>query len=413
MRPLTFIFATLTALPAVADEGFPRLEIHGLIDIRAVQTDDQPGWRDNGLGKTRFGGKRGDGDRLTGGLGEASLLLRPQFGWDSGGHLHLKFEKDQKSTVDIVEAFATYRPASTSPWRFSLKAGSFFPPVSLENVDIAWQSPYTISWSAINSWIGEEVRSTGAEFNGRYRYDGGGVTIGGALFAGNDPAGTILHQRGWALHDRTTALFDNIPLPATTADFRNRGDIEPFKEIDDTPGLYLTLRADDEDLGGEFLLTAYDNFADEGATRRGRGAWRTRFISSGFSYFLPFDIEMLTQFMHGDTERQAPTGNILDASFTAAYLLLSGFVDEDELHRLSLRYDWFRVDDQNIRPGSGTPIDEIGNAWTFAYTYRPDEHHRISLEFLSVASTRAARLTTGVSARQRDNTIQTSYRFTF
>lgn len=403
----------IAGMPAIAEENFPQLDVHGLIDLRAVQTDDQPGWLDRGLGKTRFGGKRGDDDRLTGGLGEASLILRPQFYWGVGGHLHLKVDKDQAAPVDIVEGFATYRPVSTSPWQFSVKAGAFFPPISLENTDVAWQSPYTISWSAINSWIGEEVRSTGAEIGTRYRYDGGNLTVGGALFAGNDPAGTILHERGWAMHDRTTALFDNIPQPATNASFQNRGDLEPFREIDDTPGLYLFFRGDDSDLGGEFLFTAYDNLADEAATRRGRGAWRTRFVSGGFSYFLPYGIELLSQVMYGDTERQTPAGVSLDASFTAAYLLLSGFLDEDEAHQLSLRYDWFRVDDQNIAPGSGTPIDEIGNGWTFAYSYRPDDHNRLSFEVLSVESKRSARLVTGFSSEQRDTTIQTSYRFSF
>ena len=47
------------------------------------------------------------------------------------------------------------------------------------------------------------------------------------------------------------------------------------------------------------------------------------------------------------------------------------------------------------------------------YSYRPTEHHRLSFEVLSVESRRSARETTGVSAKQRDTTIQTSYRFTF
>ena len=412
MRYPAVIGCLVAAFPALADEGFPRLDIHGLIDLRAVYTDDQTGRLDRGLGKTRFGGKRGDDSRTTGALGEASLILRPRFTWSTAGHLHVKADKDQKSPLDIVEGYATYRPVSTSAWRFSGKVGAFFPPVSLENIGVAWQSPYTISWSAINSWIGEEIRSTGAEISARYRYDGGGVTLGGALFAGNDPAGTILHQRGWALHDRHTGLFDAIPLPSTTADFEVRGDIEPFKEIDDTPGLYLFARGTNDDLGAEFLLTAYDNFADEAATRRGRGAWRTRFLAAGFGYFLPYDIELLSQVMYGDTERLTTGGVTLDASFAAAYMLVSGFIDADEAHQLSLRYDWFKTDDGNVLPNR-TPVDEIGNAWTLAYSYRPSEQHRLSFELLSVESRRSARVATGVSAKQRDTTFQTSYRFTF
>ena len=412
MRKAAAFCCLFFAFPAFAGEEFPSLKIHGLLDLRVAHTDEQIGWLDRGLGKTRFGGKRGEGHRTTGSLGEASVVLRPRFSWHAAGHLHIKADKDQKSPLDIVEGFLSYRPVSTSAWQFSAKIGAFFPPGSLKNIDVAWQSPYAISWSAINSWIGEEVRATGAEIAARHRYEGGGVSFGGALFGGNDPAGTILHQRGWALHDRHTGMFDAIPLPSTTANFEVRGDIEPFKEIDDTPGFYLFARGEDEDIGGEFLITAYDNLADEAATRRGRGAWRTRFLSAGVGYFLPYDIEFLSQVMYGDTERLTPGGIRLDATFVAAYLMMSRFVDADEKHQLSLRYDWFKTDDENILPNR-TPVDEVGDAWTFAYSYRPTEDHRLSFEILSVKSRRSARVATAVSAKQRDTTLQTSYRFSF
>ena len=44
-----------------------------------------------------------------------------------------------------------------------MKAGAFFPTISLENDDIGWTSPYTLSASAINTWIGEELRTIGTE----------------------------------------------------------------------------------------------------------------------------------------------------------------------------------------------------------------------------------------------------------
>lgn len=403
----------LTAAPSLADDGPPRVDFHGLIDLRAVQTDEQTGWLDRGLGKSRFGGKRGEGDRMTGGLGEASLIVRPRFTWEIAGHLHLKIDKDQKSPIDVVEAFATWRPVSTSAWQFRARAGAFFPPVSMENIDTAWQSPYTITWSAINSWIGEEVRASGTEISGRYRYDGGELTLGGALFGGNDPAGTILHDRGWALHDRATGLFDALPKAATTANFRDQGDLEPFREVDGTPGLYLFLRAADDDIGGEFLLTVYDNFADETESRKGHSAWRTRFVSAGASYFLPGDIELIAQVMYGDTERGPPPAAILKDTFSATYLMLSGFADESERHRLSLRYDWFRVDDRNAVSGGRISFDEIGNAWTAAYSFTPDETHRLSFEVTSVSSRRSRRALTGEPAAQRDTVFQTSYRYSF
>ncbi|MFT6583125.1 MAG: hypothetical protein ACKVKG_20340 [Alphaproteobacteria bacterium] len=113
--------------------------------------------------------------------------------------------------------------------------------------------------------------------------------------------------------------------------------------------------------------------------------------------------------MIGETERRAPSGVRLDDSFATAYLMLSGFVDADEKHRLSVRHDRFQVKD---RIGAGLRR-ESGDAWTVAYSYRPDEHHRLSVEVLSVDSNRPARQATGVSADQRDTTLQAIYRFAF
>ena len=306
-----------------ADGDVP-VTVDGLVDFRAVQTDSEVGFFDGGRGKTRFGGSRRSGSRFTGGFGEIAATIHGQFGSEINAFVHLKHDGDQRVPVDAVEIYGRYRPVSTSAWRLSGKTGALFPPVSMENIDTVWQSPYTVTWSAINSWIGEEVRS----------------------------------------------------------------------------------------LGGEFLLAAYDKFADEAATRRGRGACRTRFLSAGFGYFLPYDIELLSQVMYGDTERLTPDGVRLDASFAAAYLLASRFIDTTEKHQLSIRYDWFKTDDENILPNR-TPVDEVGDAWTLAYSYRPTEDHRLSYEILTVKSRRSARVNTGVSAKQRDTTFQTSYRFTF
>ncbi|MBL4721826.1 MAG: hypothetical protein JKY20_11945 [Alphaproteobacteria bacterium] len=290
-----------------------------------------------------------------------------------------------------------------------MKVGAFFPPVSLENTDIAWQSPYTITWSAMNSWIGEDIRAMGGELTSKYRYDGGDVAVGGAVFLGGDLSGTILNDRGWSMHDRATGLFDRVTKPANSSAFQPRGDITPFKELDNSPGAYVFVRGEDENIGGEFLITAFDNFTDESATSRGRGAWRTRFLSGGVGYFLPFDVELIAQALIGETERRAPSGLRLDDSFAAGFLMLSVFADEDEKHRLSLRHDRFRVND---RIGAGVRR-ERGSAWTAAYSYRPDDYHRLSVELLSIDSTRPSREATGVSADQRDTTLQTSYRFSF
>lgn len=157
-------------------------------------------------------------------------------------------------------------------------------------------------------------------------------------------------------------------------------------------------------------MTLYDNLADDASTRRGYPAWRTRFAAAGFVYDLPRGVELLSQFMYGDTRRQLTGVNEFDVVYAAAYVMLSGFVDEDESHRLSLRHDRFGIDD---RDAFARNSNEIGDAWTAAYSYRPDDAHRLTFELLTVRSKRASRLATGVSAAQRDTTLQASYRFTF
>src|SRR5262249_60757069 len=79
---------------------------------------------------------------------------------------------------------------------WSVKAGAFFPTISLENDDIGWTSPYTLTPSAINTWIGEELRTIGGEGNLRWRTpDLRTITFTASLFRGNDPARRLMARR--------------------------------------------------------------------------------------------------------------------------------------------------------------------------------------------------------------------------
>ena len=61
------------------------------------------------------------------------------------------------------------------------------------------------------------IRPIGAEWSMRRRfgYAGSPHELGAfaAPFYGNDPGGTLLFWRGWALHDRQTRLNDRLPMP--------------------------------------------------------------------------------------------------------------------------------------------------------------------------------------------------------
>lgn len=403
--------------------GAVNLEVKGLVDFRAVRTDDAIGWLDGGQGKTRYGGSREGGRRTTGAIGEASAIIDGQFGSNTSAYLHLKHDREQSVPIDVVEGFVQFRPVSTSAWRFNAKVGAFFPPVSMENVGLAWQSPYTITWSAINSWVGEEVRSLGGELAAEYRYQGGRVELGGSLYAGNDPTGTILSKRGWALHDRATTLADDIPMPAQNAGLGQGGKIELIEEIDDRPGYYLFARASDEDIGGELLLTYYDNNADDAATRNGQDAWLTRFAAAGTRYSVPLPVdledamglEFLAQGMTGVTKRTNGPGDAgkIDVRFHSVYAMLSAEFGDRLPQRFSVRWDGFSTEDR--RPLQGGPLiyDESGQALTVSYSMFPWDGHRFTAEMVTVESDRPARDGAGDDRTERETNFILNYRFSF
>src|ERR1700753_3075273 len=111
----------------------------------------------------------------------------------------LRAEPQTPSVVDALEAYLRYAPAADGNLSWSVKAGAFFPTISLENDDLGWASPYTLTPSAINSWIGEELRTIGSEGIMKVRTENAGtLSFTGALFCCNDPAGILLADRGWA-----------------------------------------------------------------------------------------------------------------------------------------------------------------------------------------------------------------------
>jgi hypothetical protein len=84
-----------------------------------------------------------------------------------------------------------------------------------------------MSPSAINTWIGEELRTFGAEYDldwlGRQRGHDWTLSTGAAVFGWNEAAGQLMSERGWAIHDRQTTVFGkfgNASLLAPVGDER-------------------------------------------------------------------------------------------------------------------------------------------------------------------------------------------------
>ena len=207
---LTLGILASTTVPATADDRF---KFNLVIEGRLVTTPVGVSFLDSGLGKTRYGQKPRAVEAT---LSQAAFLGRFEARPDLTLRVHgnVDAEHNFKRRVDLVEALVRYNPAIGDTVSLDFRAGLFFPTVSLENTDAAWLSPYTTTFSAINSWIGEEVRNLGVEVGPSIRINEAQWRVFGSFARGNDPNGTLLAWRGFSLHDRVSGLGDRLPLPA-------------------------------------------------------------------------------------------------------------------------------------------------------------------------------------------------------
>ena len=143
-RAARLVFALLAwALAGTAHAQ--SFHVQGYLDLRAGGSDaEDDSWLDGGLGKTRFG----NGDR--GMTGAGALAADWQLAPSLLASAEAQYEPAARRPLDLIDAWLRWRPVSTTPWRWSAKAGMFFPPVSLENDGIGWTSTWTLTPSAIN-----------------------------------------------------------------------------------------------------------------------------------------------------------------------------------------------------------------------------------------------------------------------
>lgn len=379
----------------------------GYLDLRFAVPATQQDWNDGGLGKTRFGGHS---DASVSGALAGAFQFTPSL----LASATLQLQSDQRRPLDVLDATFRWRPVSTTAWRWSAKAGVFFPPVSLENDAIGWTSPWTLSPSAINSWVGEELRSTGIELRLEHRGDAATWSALASAFGRNDPAGDLLASRGWALGDLTSGLNARVREPdAYAAQARASPPVlfAPFLEIDHRIGWYASVARDGMD-GSRLALLRYDNRGDPQAWTAVAGrrlfAWHTRFWSLVGKVQVG-DVELLAQVMDGSTAFEPQPGLYLDSRFSAGYLL-AGW-NPGGAWQPALRVDWFRI--RQLPDTLAAPLSEHGNALVAALNWRPREDWRITGEVLRINSTRQQRLLEGVAAQQVDLQLQLSLRYFF
>jgi len=388
--------AVLASVAAAAEDD--RHQVRVEIDAGHVAAHSEIGsWLHDGLGKLRYS----EDDN---GLNAARVFLeyRGRIAPTLSTTIVADYVDDASAGLDLNEAYLEWRPIPKSSNQHKVRAGAFYPPLSLENTEAGWHSPFTYSYSAIDTWLGEEIRPFGVEWSMRRRLGAAGspqeLRVFAAGFYGNDPAGTLLWWRGWSIHDRQTRLNDKLPLtplPVWNAQgvivaYREQS-VEPFEEIDHAPGAYAGI---EWRYARRVLLqlARYDNRADPNAFSNGQWGWHTAFTQLGVQLSLPWDLGLLAQWVEGETgwiaggrsDGKLAFGatHVVDG-FGSKYLLLTRAVRTH--HRFSVRYDEFAVGREQGPPP--TDSDE-GHAWTFAYRY--DRSARLSggVEWLRMESRR-------------------------
>ena len=344
------------------------------VDLGQTSGKVREPWIEGGVGKF--------GDTADEGFLQGYLELKHRI--NDVTHLEIVGELSDTSRqpwVGVTEAFLQWRPVPTSRYRWQAKVGMFYPPVSLENDNDGWRSRHTRSFSAINSWIGEEVRTLGTQFSVEWRpwqMHSGRLQLGGALFMGNDPAGTLLAWRGWSSHAQQSRWADDLPLQALPQFQQGRffADqnpyVEPFKEIDNRPGFYAFAQWR---LPRRLVVKAmhYDNLAKPTALEGGQYAWQTRFDALGVRTEVA-GFELISQWMKGSTlmgSRWEATAN-----FRSVFALVAKQFGE---HRIALRYE-----DSLVRQFDNTPQDnndETTDGLTVSYGWQINSHWQLQAEW--------------------------------
>jgi hypothetical protein len=410
-----YVFACAAVLTWV--NSAHAVEIRGLLDLRLTATDSERSWVAAGLDKTRF-----DRNASALRLAQAFLRIDGDMAPAVSASAVISVNDDRPGLLDVNEAWVAWNPVPTSPWKTRVRAGAFFPVTSLEvgYDNIGWTPEHTVSSSAINSWLGEELRTLGVEFNinrnGRLAGSPHDFGMTGALIFGNDPLGTLLAWRGWSVGDRITGLHESLPL-ADLPVFRAGGglpdqtrSINVFREVDGHPGFYVGANyAYNGTAKTRFELAAmhYDNQGDPLVIRSGQYSWRTRFNHLSLRLQGMGQWEFSAQWLGGSTLMGLSAVNL---DYSAAYLLA--------VHPLGPGNVAIRVDQFNARerPEDAIRTDansENGRALALAYHWRIGPSVALVTEALLVDSDRAARNALGLPSNRLERSATAALRVSF
>ncbi len=364
--------------------------VRGLLDVRIARSGRSSSWTSRGPGKTRYGGREtARATRLS--VSQLALELGAALPWDMVARAQLNWDPDGY-TNDRPLLIEAYLRKEWGEWAqgWGLQTGVMNMPFSLEHTGPAWTPQYTLTPSALNSWLWEEGHLVGIEgewwrvIQSRLRL---GLLLGSGF--GQDQAGHLLAVRGWVLSDALHGVNSDLPLPA-------RGQHVPaFDEQDNRPSIYAWLTVRDLRRQAELGIGYFDNLGDQDE----RGVWGTRFGTLGVILHPLPQVDFVSQYLVGEARHRPCRCGV---SFHAFYALLSW---HHRSHRISARYDVFRTHNQDGLPN----YRDRGDAVTLAYLFEFGLQHRVGFEYIFVQSRHAQPFRSSPS----DDGGQLSYRFRY
>ncbi len=402
--------ATLTlSQPAAA-----AVDIYGFGAARVGVVESTPSWLEGGFGRFDVGA---DDASSTDQFAELDVQVAADI--DLGErfliHAHVAGRTQNTSNdaedLGLVEAFIRYQAIDSGSNALSFSLGQKFFSTSFENTDDLWQSPYTISWSAWNSWIAHEFRPIGLEMSYTHFLESGNrLGFRASVFGGNDSSGAELAWGGFRVSRRLSVLGEVLPLPPIST-LQNGGSFaaqrddgsKPFgPDLDDELGYAVQANFASETF--KFKASYVDNNGDR-ELHRGEYAWETEFAIAGFEWDVSDEWKLLGEHATGSTAMGPANGGV-DVDFDTTYLMASWARGN---HRLSARIEQFEIEDVDGRPTNNA---EDGDGWTLAYFYEPSSW-RLGVEVSSIEVDRPAAFESGFDPDNDGNTVTLEFRYRF
>lgn len=375
--------------------------VEGYVAARAINATGPASWLEGDWGRFEATGGRDDVMAVTqlGADWKPTSFLRlhasgtarkdpNEFGGDAAGLVEAYADVHKEFGLDDVQ----------------LRAGYFFLPSSRENIDPLWASPYSINYSALNTWIGQEVRPVGVDVQYRHiNRAGHALTFGATAFRDNDTMGTLLAWRGWSIGSRLSTYGETLPLPPleslTDAGpfFRqNNEGTTPFtRDLDGRTGYAGRIRYSLPQRAN-IQYTYLDNRGDLKLYPPATGAngsvysphaeysWLTKFHLVSAEFGNPDRFVVAAEYMRGSTEMGVFRPSYVEAEFDAFYVLLS---EKRGRNRWTARYEMFGTDDLDLSPAENNSEDL--RSWTLAWLFDLRDDVRLGAEFTQITGKRA------------------------